>query len=63
MNIQLLTIAELAQITNESVATWRKRIFLKRISYVKCGRNVRVPASELDQWLRARTVASAGVSQ
>ena len=56
------SIAELAQITNESVAVWRKRIFFRQIAYTKCGKNVRVSHQTLQDWLRARTVQAATLS-
>jgi hypothetical protein len=57
-DIENFTIPRLAQITAESEAVWRKRILNKKIEYIKCGKNVRVARTELDRWLRARTVAA-----
>jgi hypothetical protein len=51
------SVPQLAKITNESLAAWRKRILLKQIAYIKCGRNVRVSRSALQNWLAARTVS------
>jgi len=54
--MNLLTVEQLAETTSESVAVWRKRIFLKEITYVKCGGNVRVEEEVLEQWVDARRV-------
>ena len=51
----LLTVPDLALASNESQAAWRKRIFLRQISFVRCGRNVRVSQDAFAQWLRDRT--------
>jgi hypothetical protein len=56
-NIQNYSVPRLAAITDESEAVWRKRILQKKIQYIKCGRNVRVPRIELERWLASRTVA------
>lgn len=50
------TVPQLAAITEESEAVWRKRILYREIAYVKCGSNVRVSQTELQRWLRARTI-------
>jgi hypothetical protein len=52
------SVPELAEITNESVAVWRKRILFRHIGYIKCGKNVRVSRHELESWINSRTVAS-----
>jgi hypothetical protein len=52
----LLTIPELAAASNEAEATWRKRIFFRKITYVKCGGSVRVRRNVFERWLRDRTV-------
>jgi hypothetical protein len=57
------SIPQLARITNESDAVWRKRILRNDIGYVKCGRNVRVSAEELQRWLTARSVSSKRAGQ
>jgi len=52
---EFFSIPELATITDESPAVWRKRILKKNIGFTKCGRNVRVSRLELLQWLADRT--------
>jgi hypothetical protein len=54
------SVPELAEITHESIAVWRKRILHRLIAYTKCGKNVRVSSEELERWLGSRTVASKG---
>jgi hypothetical protein len=58
----LYSVPQLARITTESEAVWRKRILFKQVEYVKCGRNVRVSDTEFQRWLTARTVASKGAA-
>jgi excisionase family DNA binding protein len=53
---EYLSIPQVALVTNEKPSTWRKRVFQRRISFVKCGRNVRIRRSVLDQWLHERTI-------
>jgi len=57
---KLYSLPTCAEITNESVAVWRKRVFWRRIDYVKCGRNVRIPESALLEWIKQRTVMASG---
>ena len=54
--IEHYSIPRLAMITDESEAVWRKRVLLRKIRYIKCGRNVRISRAELDRWLQCRTV-------
>jgi len=54
------SVPELAEITHESVAVWRKRILFRQIAYTKCGKNVRVSREELERWLTSRTVEPEG---
>jgi len=49
----------LSKATNESVSVWRKRIFLRDISYVKLGNNVRVKQEDLERWVEERRVETA----
>lgn len=56
MTEKLMSVEELAALTSESKAVWRKRIFERQIPYVKCGRNVRVLRDDLDAWLADRLV-------
>ena len=57
---QFLTVPDLAKLTRESEAAWRKRIFFRQIPFVKCGRSVRVRVEDYQLWIRARTVPSGG---
>lgn len=55
---EFYSIPDLAAITNESEAVWRKRILFKSIGYTKCGKNVRVSHRELQTWLASRTIVA-----
>jgi hypothetical protein len=55
---QFLTVPDLAKLTRESEAAWRKRIFFRQIPFVKCGRSVRVRGEDYQAWIRARTVTA-----
>ena len=54
--VTLLTAEQLAQRTNESVFTWRKRMSQRRIPVVKLGTNVRVREEDLEKWILERRV-------
>ena len=56
----LLPIKRLAELSNESLAVWRKRIYRGEIDYYKAGRNVRVRSDDFEAWLRARVVRASG---
>jgi excisionase family DNA binding protein len=45
---ELLTLAEAESLTKRKVATWRKDIRLRRIPYVKLGRQVLIPREAID---------------
>lgn len=49
-----LTVADLARKTAESKSTWRSRISRREIVSVKCGRNVRVRATDFEIWVYQR---------
>lgn len=51
---RLLTVAEAATYTSESVATWRRRILLREVPVVKLGANVRIRKSDLDAFVAVR---------
>ena len=55
---ELMPLRDVARYTCETLAAWRKRVFLRRIEFVRCGRNIRVRRSTLEQWLRDRTVGA-----
>jgi hypothetical protein len=57
LSAPLYSLRQLAAITNESVAAWRKRILLMQIAYIKCGQNVRVSKATLLLWLSRRIVS------
>jgi excisionase family DNA binding protein len=42
-----LTVAEAATLTNTSQKFWRTKIYHREIKYLKIGRSVRIPATEL----------------
>jgi len=50
----LLTAKQLAQRTNESIFTWRKRMSQRLIPVVKLGTNVRVREEDLEKWILER---------
>jgi len=52
----LVSLADAAQLTGESLAVWRKRILHRQIDFVKCGRNVRLHPAALKGWLDRRIV-------
>jgi hypothetical protein len=60
MQVEFYSVPQLAAMTNESEAVWRKRILFKDIGYTKCGKNVRVSKDSLHTWLAARTVTGTG---
>ena len=56
----LLTIAEAAERLGTSVRFPRRLITERRITFVRVGRHVRIPASALDAYERANTVRPIG---
>ena len=49
---QLLSVQEAESRTGRKAATWRRDILLKKIAYVKIGRNVRIPIEVVDQLIK-----------
>lgn len=47
----LLTLAEAEARTKRKISSWRRDIRLRRIPYVRVGRNVRVPESYVNQMI------------
>jgi excisionase family DNA binding protein len=45
---ELLTLAEAQLLTKRRISTWRKDIRLRRIPYVKLGRQVLIPREAID---------------
>ena len=56
MTERFYSVAELAQLMNESESVWRKRLARRELSFVRCGANIRVPSSDLQRWLEKRLV-------
>ncbi len=50
---KLLTVREAEELTGRKAATWRKDIYLKKIPYVKLGRQIRIPAWAIQAMIRA----------
>lgn len=51
-----LNVSQVALITGESAAVWRKRILHREIPFAKLGRNVRINRKDLQAWVKSRTV-------
>lgn len=51
VSAQLLTLRECEARTKRRVSTWRKDIRLKKVPYVKMGRQIRVPGEFIDQMI------------
>jgi len=49
--MELLTIAEAAQLTRMSSSWWRQKVFRREIDYLKIGRSVKIPKSTVDELL------------
>jgi excisionase family DNA binding protein len=54
--MELFTVAEAARETRMSSAWWRQRIFRKEITFLKIGRNVRIPRSTVEEVLAKSVV-------
>jgi len=50
---KLLTLQEAEALTGRRVSTWRRDIWLKRITYVKLGRQIRIPLSEINRLIKS----------
>lgn len=46
---RFLTLQEAETLTGRKVATWRRDLLLKKVAYVKFGRQVRIPLSEIER--------------
>jgi excisionase family DNA binding protein len=53
----LLSVEQAAERLGTSVRFVRRLVFERRIPYVKVGRHVRIPARDLDAFIRAGRVA------
>ena len=60
MEGKFLSVAELAELTGESVAVWRKRLARRELPWFKLGANVRVRETDCKKWLQGRMVDRAG---
>jgi len=49
---KLLTVFQAVEVTGRKAATWRKDIFLRRVAFVKIGRSVRIPLSEIERLVK-----------
>ena len=49
---RLLTVFEAEAITGRKAATWRRDILLKKIDYVKIGRQVRIPLEVIEDLIK-----------
>jgi excisionase family DNA binding protein len=54
--MELLTVNEFAAALRMTPACIRRWILVRRISFMKIGRSVRIPSSELDRLITAGTV-------
>ena len=50
---QLLTVYEAEQLTGRKASTWRRDILTRKITYVKIGRQVRIPRKVIDDLIKA----------
>jgi excisionase family DNA binding protein len=53
----LLSVEQAAERLGTSVRFVRRLVFQRRIAYVKLGRHVRIPARDLDAFIRTGRVA------
>jgi excisionase family DNA binding protein len=53
---RLLTVEQAAERLGTSVRFVRRLVFERRIAYVKLGRHVRIPATDLDAFITAGRV-------
>lgn len=49
---KLLTVREAEQLTGRKASTWRRDILERRVSFVRLGRSVRIPLSEIERLIR-----------
>ena len=50
--LKLFTVNEAKEITSKSVASWRRAILKKQIAFVRLGRSVRIPLSEIKRVIK-----------
>ena len=51
-NERLVTVFEAERLTSRRVATWRRDILQGKIAFVKFGRSVRIPLSEIQRMIK-----------
>jgi hypothetical protein len=56
MNVEFFSAKNLATMSGETVAVWRKRILHRQITFTKFGRNVRVSREAYERFITERTV-------
>ena len=59
----LLTVKDLAKLSAESIATWRRRILSREIAVIKFDGNVRVRRSDFDAFVEARLRPAVAVAE
>ena len=50
--MKLLSVFQAEKLTGRKVSTWRRDIAERRINYVKLGRLVRIPLSEIERLIK-----------
>jgi hypothetical protein len=50
---RLLTLFEAEQMTGRKVSTWRKDIRLRKVSFVRLGRQIRIPIEAVRELIAA----------
>ncbi len=50
---KLLTLSEAEALTGRKVSTWRRDILHRKVSYVKLGRQVRIPLEVIHEMIRS----------
>ena len=53
MESRLVTLREAEAMTGRKVSSWRKDILRRRIAFVKLGKSVRIPVSEIERLVNA----------
>jgi hypothetical protein len=48
----LLTVAQAEAMTGRKASTWRRDILMRRIDYVKIGRQVRIPVDVIEDLIK-----------
>jgi hypothetical protein len=50
---KLLTLRQAEEMTGRRVSTWRRDILRRRVSYVKIGRQIRIPLEVINDLVRS----------